>query len=220
MQKTGIGQEEVILSGDDLWNETWRIGRLPCEDLVKRQVQRLRDGENLSKGYVYRLVRRRLVGERSERLSGVRPRVGLEKWLDFIAGVMWLSLQYLIYFLKESIQATEWKTSWRESKSKIFRRKGIIVLVRAENENCLYFVMGWGIQGRGWLFLRQSWTGLTGGLTMGNEGKRDWRMTPSRNYFLTVSGWLYMGRGLSRVLFVDVCSVHIRLDNEVDRLGR
>lgn len=45
-------------------------------------------------------------------------------------------------------------------------------------------------------------------------------MTPSRNYFLTVSGWLYMSRGLSRVLFVDVCSVHIRLDNEVDRLGR
>ena len=51
------------------------------------------------------------MGERSERLSGVRPRVGLEKWLDFIAGVMWLSLQYLIYFLKESIQTTEWKTS-------------------------------------------------------------------------------------------------------------
>lgn len=44
------------------------------------------------------------MGERSERLSGVRPRVGLEKWLDFIAGVMQLSLQYLIYFLKESFR--------------------------------------------------------------------------------------------------------------------
>lgn len=70
MQKPGIGQEEVMLSGGDLWNETWRIGHLPREDLGKRQVQTLWDGKNLSKGYVYRVVRRRLVGEVREIVRG------------------------------------------------------------------------------------------------------------------------------------------------------
>lgn len=158
--------------------------------------------------------------ERSERLSGVRSHVGLEKQLDFIPGVMGLSLQYLNLLFERIIQATEWKTYWRESKSKVSRRKGIITLVRAKNENCLYFAMGWGIQGRGWPFLRQRWAGLPDGLTVQYEGRRACRVAPSRNCFpACVSGWLHMGGGCQGCSLW-MCSVRIGFDSEVDRLGR
>ena len=87
-------------------------------------------------------MRRRLAGERSERLSGVRSHVGLEKWLDFIPGVIGLSLQYLIYFLKESFRQLSGKHTEGKARAKFPGGKGIIIIVRAENENCLYFVMG------------------------------------------------------------------------------
>ena len=58
------------------------------------------------------------MGERSERLSGVRSHVGLEKWLDFIPGVIGLSLQYLIYFLKESFRQLSGKHTEGKARAK------------------------------------------------------------------------------------------------------
>lgn len=57
-------------------------------------------------------MKRRLVGERSERLSGARlcmALLALKSGRFLILSVMGLSLEYLIYFLKRIIQVTEWK---------------------------------------------------------------------------------------------------------------